>query len=217
MVKKPLMAEVQTLNLGRGKKIKARRVTGYEDGVNPNVLHKLVSRDDLIQLGLFLKARHQKIAFTTGTYDMIHPGHVRYLELASRLGDCLVVGLNSDSSVKSYKDPSRPILTETVRAEMLCYLATVHYVTIFPESTGAETIRLLKPDAYLCVIGSWQGDLATKDEVKAVAEYGGKVFYAPPQGAIISTSKIIEKIVQLHKPKIMVELQKAFANGHEKI
>lgn len=208
------MSDVQTLDLGSGKTIEARRVTGYEDGANPNVLHKLVPREELPQLGVFLRARQQRIAFTTGTFDMIHPGHVRYLELAGRLGDCLVVGLNSDTSVKSYKDPSRPILAESVRAEMLCYLATVAYVTIFPESTGAETIKLLKPDAYLCVIGSWKGDLATKDEVRAVADYGGEVFYAPPQGATISTSKIIEKIVQLHRPQMMEELQKAFANGH---
>lgn len=209
------MGEEQILDLGDGKKITARKVMGFGDGANPNVLHKLVPREELPRLGNFLRARHQSIIFTTGTYDMIHPGHLRYLEVAGRLGDCLVVGLNSDSSVKSYKDSTRPILGENVRAEVLCYMAAVAFVTIFPESTGAETIRLLKPDAYLCVVGSWQGDLATKDEVRAVAEYGGDVYYAPPQGTTISTSKIIEKILQLHKPQMMQELQRAFANGHD--
>jgi len=190
------------------------RVTGFEGNINPVVLEKVVPMEELQALGIFYRSRHQRISFTTGAFDMIHVGHVRYLELARSLGDLLVVGLNSDLSVKQLKGDSRPILAERLRAEMLCYLASVAYVVIFPETTGAKTINILKPDAYLCVEGSWDGDLASKEEVRAMSGIGGKVYYSPRQNPTLSTSAIIERVIELERPKIIEELQRTFANGN---
>lgn len=206
---------MEILQIGNGKIVQAERVIGF-NGENPLVEKKLVPQEELAALGQFYRSRHRDIAFTTGVYDMIHVGHVRYLELAATLGDLLVVGLNSDSSVRQLKGDSRPILSEAQRAEMLCYLASVAYVTIFPELTGGRTISLLKPDAYLCVEGSWKGDLASKEEVVAISEYGGKVYYAPRQNPTLSTSAIIDRVKELERPTLIAELKRSFANdGNE--
>lgn len=210
------MPRVLKLPVKKGLMVPVRRLSGFRGEKNPILQKKLVRQDELADLGDFYRKRGMKISFTTGAYDLIHVGHVRYLELASTLGEVLVVGLNSDSSIKKYKGEGRPIMGELQRAEMLCYLSSVKYVVIYPELTGAETIRLLKPNAYLCVEGSWKGDLAAKDEVIAMAECGGKVFYTPRQSPVVSTSAIIDRVRELEKPAIMAELKKAFANGNDK-
>src|SRR5260221_122376 len=111
--------------------------------------HKLVPREELETLGLFLRSRNLTIAYTSGAYDVIHKGHARYLNLARSLGDILVVGLNSDFSIRGYKGPDRPILQEGDRAEMLSFLGAVDYISIYDEPTGDEVIKRLKPHAYL--------------------------------------------------------------------
>lgn len=210
------MPNSQSVQAG-GKEIEIQRVTGFNGEVNPLLLKKVVPSEELAMLGAFLRARHTQIAFTTGVYDLIHVGHVRYLELAATLGDVLVVGLNSDSSVKQLKGPDRPILSEDKRAEMLCYLASVAFVTIFPETDGANTIRVLRPDAYLCVEGSWEGgDIASKSEVVAMADCGGRVYYSPRQSPTVSTSAILDRVKELQRPEIMEEIQRTFANGNGK-
>jgi len=163
---------------------------------NTSLRPKLIPRQDLPELGDFLRKRGLEISFTTGVYDMIHIGHARYMQLARSLGDILVVGLNSDDSVHALKGPDRPILSEDKRAEMLSFLSFVDYITIFPETTGAEVIRLLKPSRYLCVEGSWDGDIGAKDEVIAITENGGEVFYTPRQSPTLSTTAIIERIAE---------------------
>lgn len=172
-------------------------ISGFNDVIHPSLEQKLVTREQLGLLGDFLRERHKKIAFTTGTYDMIHIGHGRYLALARSLGDVLVLGLNSDSSVKQYKGPSRPILEERKREEMLAFLSSIDFITPYDEVTGAETIRILRPDAYLCVEGSWpEGtELKDKDEVKAMALHNGKTYCTPRQAPFLSTSTIIEKLM----------------------
>jgi rfaE bifunctional protein nucleotidyltransferase chain/domain len=211
------MPRVMKLQVKKGVSVTVRKLVGFRGDKNPLLHKKLVTQSELTELGDFYRKHGIKISFTTGAYDLIHVGHVRYLELAATLGEILVVGLNSDSSVKKYKGDSRPIMGELQRAEMLCYLSSVTYVVIYPELTGAETIRLLKPDAYLCVEGSWKGDLAAKDEVMAMAECGGKVFYTPRQSPVISTSAIIDRVKELERPAILEELQRAFiASDNEK-
>jgi len=175
---------------------------------------KIVPREQLEALGEFYRMREIPIAFTTGVFDVLHRGHARYLQLAASLGNGLVVGLNSDSSVRTLKGPERPILNEAQRAEMLCFLASVTWVTIFPELTGAEVIRILKPDAYLCVEGSWNGDIASKEEVQAMAEHGGKVFYAPRQDPQSSTSDIIGIIEQRHGERVLPEFSKLMSGNN---
>lgn len=183
----------------KNKKTKSaniHRIRGFSKGHHPAFHKKLLSREKLELLGSFYRDRGLRISFTSGTYDMIHVGHVRYLELAASLGDVLVVGLNSDTSVKSYKGPTRPILGEERRAEMLAALSSVDYITLYDEQTADEIINILKPDSYLCVEGSWKDgtDLETKAEVKAMLKHKGSVYLAPRQEPGLSTSVIIETL-----------------------
>src|SRR3989344_1103361 len=94
----------------------------------PLLRSKLIPRGELQDFGDFLRRRGLRIAFTTGVYDMIHIGHARYLQLARSLGDILVVGLNTDDSVRRLKGENRPVLSEMQRAEMLSFLGFVDYV-----------------------------------------------------------------------------------------
>ena len=119
-----------------------------------------------------LRAKGKKIIFTNGCFDILHVGHVTYLDKAKRLGDVLVVGLNSDGSVRRIKGHGRPINSELDRARVLASLSSVDYVTIFSEATPDKLIRKLKPG--VLVKG---GDWKTKDIVGAsfVRSLGGRV------------------------------------------
>jgi bifunctional ADP-heptose synthase (sugar kinase/adenylyltransferase) len=90
---------------------------------------------------------------------------------------------------------------------MLSFFECVDHITIFPETTGAEVIRLLRPDAYLCVEGSWQGDIGAKEEVVAMLEHGGEIYYTARQDPNLSTSAIIEKIGKLEMPRLLERFQ----------
>lgn len=177
---------------------------------------KLIPREELETLGQFLRNRNLSIAYTSGAYDIIHKGHARYLNLAKSLGNILVVGLNSDFSIHGLKGPNRPILGEEDRAEMLSFLESVDYITLYDEPTGSEVIKRLKPNAYLCVEGSWEGNIETKGEVIAMAECNGQVFYTPRQNPNSSTSQIIEIIGQKYGAQMLEEYKKMMTinNGH---
>lgn len=190
-----------------GRSVKVTRIEGFDESEMARSLKmKLIPQEELGALGDFLRRRGYKIAFTTGVWDLKHIGHERYAELARSLGDVLVVGINTDGSVKRLKGQYRPILDDMKRAESMSYLDCVNYMTLFGEDTGAETIRVLKPDSYLCVEGSWDGDIATKQEVIAMGEIGGSVFYTPRQGPTVSTSAIIEKISMQAVEQVALEL-----------
>lgn len=178
--------------------------------IHQNLAKKLVAREELPELGNFLRRRGLKISFTSGAYDMIHVGHGRYLQVAKNLGDILLVGLNSDKSVKEYKGPHRPILGEQRRAEMLAYLNSVDYITLYDEVTADSLIRLIKPDAYLCVEGSWPDStkLEDKPEVIAMAEHGGVVYLSPRQEPKLSTSAIEERIKRMGMEDALAEVAK---------
>ena len=140
-----------------------------------------------------LKAKGKKIVFTNGCFDIIHAGHVKYLQRAKRLGDILVVAINSDSSVKTLKGKGRPVNKQSDRALVVSYLEFVDYVTIFSGATPERLIRRIKPD--LLVKG---GDWKAKDIVggEFVSSYGGKVVSLPfIKGQ--STTSILEKIMKL--------------------
>ena len=107
---------------------------------------RILPADGAAQLSAAVHARGGKIVFTNGVFDLLHPGHVRYLQDARRLGDVLVVGVNSDRSVRGNKGPERPITPEGERAEILAGLACVDAVVIFDEPTPAEIIRRVQPD-----------------------------------------------------------------------
>jgi len=123
-------------------------------------------------------------------FDILHPGHLRYLEAARRHGDLLIVGLNSDASVRRNKGPERPINPEHERAEVLAALACVDAVSIFDEETPADIIRRVQPD--ILVKGAdWPADqIVGRDTVEA---RGGRVILEPVEQGY-STSAIIEKV-----------------------
>lgn len=105
---------------------------------------KLLSRDRLIER--FGRPREGRVVFTNGCFDLLHPGHVAYLDEARRLGDVLVVGINTDESVGRLKGPSRPLVPQEDRARVLAGLASVDAVTYFDEDTPADLIAALRPD-----------------------------------------------------------------------
>lgn len=113
-----------------------------------------------------VRRKGKKVVFTNGCFDILHLGHVKYLEKAKRLGDVLVVGLNSDSSVRAIKGDSRPINNERARAMVLASLCFVDYVTVFSDDTPERLIRKLKPD--ILVKGAdWKaGDIVGADFVR---------------------------------------------------
>ncbi len=140
--------------------------------------------------------RDKKIVFTNGCFDLLHAGHCHYLQKAKELGDILIVGLNSDSSVKRIKGPPRPIIPEDQRAFILSSLKAVDYVVIFEEDTPIRLIKAIKPDI-LVKGGDWKPEnIPGRDLVES---YGGKVITIPFEHQI-STSKVIERIKELYCP-----------------
>ena len=136
------------------------------------------------------RAKGAAIVFTNGCFDVLHAGHVRYLTKARAMGDFLVIGLNSDDSVRRLKGNGRPINTEDDRAEVLDALRVVDAVTIFGEPTAEALITMVRPDVY-----GKGGDytLETLPEAKIVQEYGGRVEFVPlVEGR--STTNVIERI-----------------------
>jgi rfaE bifunctional protein nucleotidyltransferase chain/domain len=138
------------------------------------------------------KARGMKVVFTNGCFDIIHAGHVMYLAKARAMGDCLVVGLNADSSVRRIKGPERPINQEHARAAVLGALASVDHVVLFEEDTPLNLIECMRPD--VLVKG---GDWAVEDIVGAdvVRSSGGQVITIPFEDGF-STTGIIRRIKQ---------------------
>jgi D-beta-D-heptose 7-phosphate kinase/D-beta-D-heptose 1-phosphate adenosyltransferase len=132
----------------------------------------------------------RRVVFTNGVFDLLHPGHLRYLQAARAEGDVLIVGVNSDRSVRANKGPERPITPEGERAEILAALACVDAVAIFDEETPAEIIRLIQPDV-LVKGADWAEDaIVGRDAVEA---RGGRVVRIPVEAGW-STSSILAKI-----------------------
>lgn len=131
-----------------------------------------------------------RVVFTNGCFDLLHPGHVSYLRAARSLGDALVVGLNSDTSVKKLKGPSRPIVPERDRAAVLLALESVDAVVVFAEDTPMRLLRELRPNVY-----AKGGDYRVEDlpEAEVAVEIGAEVNILPFESGY-STTALIEKI-----------------------
>jgi len=158
---------------------------------------KIKRKEDLRGIIKDLKTEGKRIVFTNGCFDLLHLGHVRYLEKAKSLGDILVVGVNSDRSVQSLKGPGRPILPEEERAEILSGLACVDYLTIFNELTPFELISSLQPHI-LVKGGDWTKETTVGKEV--VERSGGEVVILPlVEGS--SSSNIIETILKRYEKR----------------
>jgi D-beta-D-heptose 7-phosphate kinase/D-beta-D-heptose 1-phosphate adenosyltransferase len=137
-----------------------------------------------------LRARGSTVVFTNGVFDLLHPGHVRYLQHARTLGDALIVGLNSDETVRRNKGPGRPITPQAERAELLAALACVDAVVVFPEETPAGIIRAVLPDV-LVKGADWAPDqIVGRDTVEA---RGGRVVLVPVEQGY-STTGIVNRI-----------------------
>ena len=151
---------------------------------------KILDRKKLKEKVESLRHLGKVLVFTNGCFDLIHIGHIRLLQKARKQGDCLVVAVNSDSSVRQIKGPARPIIAEEQRAEVVAALGCVDWVTIFDELDPLVLIKLLKPD--VLVKGSdWPEEkIVGALEVK---EAGGKVSRIPLEVGV-STSDIFEKV-----------------------
>jgi D-glycero-beta-D-manno-heptose 1-phosphate adenylyltransferase len=136
------------------------------------------------------RAANRRVVFTNGVFDLLHPGHIRYLAAARALGDVLIVGVNSDRSVRANKDSGRPITPEGERAEILAALSCVDAVVVFDEDTPQEVIAAIQPDV-LVKGADWAADaIVGRDIVEA---RGGRVVRMPVESGY-STSAILAKI-----------------------
>lgn len=152
----------------------------------------IVAREAIHRVADDLRREGRRVVFTNGVFDLLHPGHIRYLSQARRLGDALIVGVNSDRSVRSNKGDGRPINAESERAEVLAALEAVDAVVVFDEDTPHDVIAAIQPDV-LVKGADWPEDgIVGRDIVEA---RGGVVVRVPIEPGY-STSAIVEKIRQ---------------------
>jgi rfaE bifunctional protein nucleotidyltransferase chain/domain len=149
---------------------------------------KVLTRADLV--ARFGRPRDQVVVFTNGCFDLLHPGHVQYLQEARLLGDALVVGVNTDASVRRLKGSGRPLVEERARAFVLAGLASVDAVTLFDEDTPRELVAALLPDVIVKGGDYEVGGVVGRDEVEAV---GGRVQIVPLLDGY-STTSLVDKI-----------------------
>ena len=151
---------------------------------------KLINRENLSALLKELRADGKTIVTTNGCFDILHVGHVRYLQKTKTFADVLIVALNSDVSVKKIKGPDRPINNENDRAEILCALACVDYVVLFDESSPENLLVEIKPDVHT---KGADYTVETLPEAKAIMANGGRIeFISFVEGK--STTAVIEKM-----------------------
>ena len=145
---------------------------------------------EVVQLATRMRAEGKRVVFTNGVFDLLHPGHVRYLQHARALGDALIVGLNSDRSVRSVKGAGRPITPESERAEILAALACVDAVVVFDEDTPHAIISAVRPDVLVKGADWAENAVVGRDIVEA---RGGTVIRVPVEAGY-STTAIISRI-----------------------
>lgn len=154
---------------------------------------KIFSAETMLAARADLKKSGQSLVFTNGAFDIMHAGHVTYLDFARRQGDALIVGLNSDDSVRRYKGPKRPVNPEQDRARVLAALECVDYVVIFDEDEPKDLISKILPDV-LVKGADWAHYVSGREEVEG---NGGKVVLAEMvEGR--STSNVIERVLDAY-------------------
>ena len=156
---------------------------------------KIRSRPSLVRLVRRAATIGRTIVFTNGCFDLLHAGHVALLEQAKRHGDVLIVGINSDRSVRRLKGPTRPIVTQRHRATVLAALESVDYVTVFDEPTPERLIASLKPD--VLIKGADWG--ASRIVGRQTVERGGGRVIRIPLVKRLSTSTLIQRILAAHE------------------
>jgi len=155
--------------------------------------NKIISREKLKEISSFLKKSNKKIVTINGSFDLLHPGHLKILEEAKSQGDILIVGLNSDLSIKSYKGEKRPIISEKNRAKMLSALECVDYITLFDEpEISIPLIEIVKPSIH--VNGTEYGENCV--EAEKIKEINAKL-HLVDRAKDFSTTDLIRKIREL--------------------
>lgn len=172
------------------ERVRSRFCTGGERNRLGNDAAKIVGFESLAEQLDMIRRQGSKVVFTNGCFDLLHAGHVDYLERARRFGDCLVIGLNSDRSVRSLKGDSRPVNKEQDRARVLAAVGCVDFVVIFDEETPLNLITRLLPDVLVKGADWAEGEIAGAAEVKAA---GGRVERVVFEHQL-STSAVIQKI-----------------------
>lgn len=156
---------------------------------------KIKTINELKKLVETLKRQNKKIVTTNGVFDILHIGHIRYLQQAKKLGDVLIVAVNSDSSVKKIKDPRRPLNNENDRAEALAALECVDYVAIFSEENPIKILEIIKPNVHVKG-GDYKIEKVIEKEI--VEKNNGKIVLIPEVKGY-STTDLIKRIVGVYK------------------
>ena len=160
-----------------------------------NFRSKIIAWDQLPEWRAAVRAAGKKLVVTNGCFDLLHPGHVTYLENARNLGDALLLGLNGDEATRQLKGPGRPVNSESDRAAVLAALASVDGVCIFAEKTATRFLAAAQPDIYVKG-GDYTLDTLSQEERGAVERGGGKIVIAPFVPGK-STTALLEKISRL--------------------
>lgn len=155
---------------------------------------KIKSRNEIKEIVSKLRGEEKTIVTCNGAFDLLHIGHIKFLQEAKEQGDILIVGLNSDSSIKKYKDKDRPLTPDGYRAEILAALECVDYVTIFSEEDPRTLLEVVKPDIHVNGIGYGVDCI----EAEVVRKYGGRL-HLVSMFKDFSTTNLIEKIIQIYK------------------
>ena len=157
---------------------------------------KLISREEVVALGQRLRQEGRRIAFANGCFDLLHVGHVRYLQGAREQGDVLVVGVNSDRAVAGLKGAGRPLLPAEARAELVAALQAVDYVVVFDDLTAEDLLRDLRPDVH-CKGTDYM--VETVPERALIERLGGKV-HIVGDAKNHSTRELLAEILRRSKP-----------------
>lgn len=157
-------------------------------------IDKIKTKEEISKISESLRKENKVIVFTNGCFDILHGGHITYLYEAKKLGDILIVGLNSDISIKRIKGEKRPILSEYERAYNLSALEMIDFIVIFNEDTPYELIKVLKPDI-LVKGGDWDIEKIVGKDI--VESYGGKVLNIPFVDGK-STTNVIQRILDVY-------------------
>lgn len=151
---------------------------------------KVKTWSDLASLLAPLRSKHQRLVLATGCFDILHTGHIQLFRKAKKMGDILIVGANSDSSITQIKGPQRPFIKQANRLLNIAAIIDVDYVTSFEELTPVELIKEIKPDIFVKG-GDWSGQPLPEEEV--IRAYGGQLVFAPIDGIKFSSTSIAEE------------------------
>jgi rfaE bifunctional protein nucleotidyltransferase chain/domain len=167
----------------------------FSQNARVNFRHKIIAWDKLPEWRAALRASGKRLVVTNGCFDLLHLGHVTYLETARNEGDALLIGVNGDAAVRELKGPDRPVTSEQDRAAVLAALESVEGVCIFAEKTATRFLAAARPDIYVKG-GDYTLDTLNQDERRTVEQAGGKIVIIPFVPGK-STTGLLKKIMRL--------------------